>query len=86
MIVAIGWAARWAAARLSGRVARLQAGAIALALMLGAELWFVLRLRAITLEQYVTQRDPIAGGVYLLLLVYFAAAPALAGLLNRSGE
>lgn len=84
MLTVIIFASRWTAGRLHGVKERLQAGGIALALLLGAEIWFVLRMRDLTLEEYIAQRDPLAGSVYLLMLALFAVAPALWGLRAKS--
>ncbi|HSG65341.1 MAG TPA: hypothetical protein VLD39_10085 [Gammaproteobacteria bacterium] len=80
MLVAIVLAARWTSTRFGlARAARprLAAGAIALALLLAAELTLVLALRGSTIADYVASRDPVSGTVYLVMLGIFAAMPAL---------
>lgn len=56
---------------------RLGAGIVALALLLAAEFTLVLGLQGLTLADYAASRDPVAGTVYLLMLVVFAAMPLL---------
>jgi hypothetical protein len=55
--------------------ARLGAGLIALVLLLGAEFTVVLKVRHLTLTQYIAGRDPVAGTVYILMLLAFAVMP-----------
>jgi hypothetical protein len=52
-------------------------GLLALALLLAVELTVVLKLRGLSFGDYVAGRDPVAGTVYVLSLVLFAAAPWL---------
>ncbi|MGE0385177.1 MAG: hypothetical protein AB7Q97_10635 [Gammaproteobacteria bacterium] len=80
MLVVILFAARGTIARLlpEGSVAQCVAcGLAALALLLTCEVAVVLALRDLTLPQYLAQRDPVAGGIYLIMLALFAAMPAL---------
>lgn len=80
MLVAVILAARWTVRRLAvppARSRRLAVGLIALALLLVAELAIALLLRGLSLGEYVKGRDPVAGAVYLIMLVVFAAMPAL---------
>jgi hypothetical protein len=51
--------------------------AVALALLVTAELSAVMPLRALTLDEYVANRDPVSGSVYLAMLVVFALTPWL---------
>ncbi len=72
--------ARWIILRLGGSAvasARLGMGGIALVLLLIAEFAFVLRLRQLTIREYLASRDPIAGTVYYAMLAAFAAMPLL---------
>jgi hypothetical protein len=72
--------ARWIVMRLAVShtpSARLEMGCIAFFLMLVAEFGFVLRLRGLTIREYLASRDPIAGTVYYLTLAVFAAIPLL---------
>ena len=52
-------------------------GLAALGLLLCAELAVVGLVRAQTLADYVSSRDPVAGAAYVLALLLFAAMPAL---------
>ena len=56
--------------------AALAGGALALGLLLGAELALVVA-RGLTLEQYIVSRDPVAGAAYVAALVVFMLAPAV---------
>ena len=51
---------------------RLGMGCIALGLMLVAEFGLVLRLRRLSIREYLATRDPVPGTVYYLMLVVFA--------------
>lgn len=53
----------------------LVAGIVALAFLLIAEL-SMMALRHLSLRQYVANRDPISGSVYIFLLALFALMPA----------
>ena len=78
MLVVIIFAARWVVRRFSlppTFVARLGPGFMALGLLLAAEFTVVLKIRRLTLAQYVAGRDPVAGTVYILLLLAFALMP-----------
>ena len=80
MFVVIILAARWVVRRLailptpSGRCA---VGVGALGLLLLAEITVVLRLRGLTIDEYLTGRDPVAGTVYIVMLGIFAVMPLL---------
>jgi hypothetical protein len=52
-------------------------GVVALGLLVLAELEFVMRLRGLSLSQYIASRDPVSGIVYLVMLVIFALMPWL---------
>jgi hypothetical protein len=54
-------------------------GGIALLLLLLVEFSVVLGIRGLSLGQYFAERDPVAGGVYVLLLAIFAAMPWVFG-------
>ena len=80
MLVVTILAARWINRRfeLPGSFAtRIGAGLTALALLLGTEVTVVLRLRGLTLDQYLAGRDPVAGTAYLAMLGVFAMMPLL---------
>ena len=79
MLVVIVFAARWLVRRFpaSSRVSDLGSGILALLLVLGAELSVVLGIRKISVSEYIFQRDPVAGWVYLCLLLVFAVMPCV---------
>jgi hypothetical protein len=62
----------------------LRSGGIALVLLLTVEFTVVLGLRGLTVSEYLTERDPIAGSVYIVMLLLFAAIPWLIG--KRQGS
>ena len=64
-------------AELSRQAHWLIVGSSAFVLMLLVELTAALRLRGLTLAQYLADRDPVSSSVYLALLGVFAAAPLL---------
>ena len=72
-------ASRWIVLRLGVPAvasARLGMGGIALVLLLVAEFGLMLRLRRLTIREYLASRDPVAGTVYYVMAV-FAAMPLL---------
>jgi len=80
MLVVIIFAAGWVVRRMSlppTVAARLGPGLVALGLLLAAEFTVVLKVRRLTLAQYVAGRDPVAGTVYFLLLMVFAVMPLM---------
>lgn len=79
MLAVIFWASRRLVRRHPGLAwrARLAAGLMALALLVGAELMVACALGARSLAQYIASRDPVSGSVYLASLLVFAVAPAL---------
>ncbi len=82
MLTAIVLAARWTVRRFGATKTfhpLLGVGLVALALLLTMELTVVLTLRGLTLSEYLRSRDPVAGGVYVLLLTLFAMMPLLLG-------
>lgn len=56
---------------------RIAVGLIALSLLIVTEFSFVLWLRGLTINDYFTGRDPVAGTVYYLMLGAFALMPLL---------
>jgi hypothetical protein len=64
----------------------LAVGALALMLLVSVEFSVVLRIRDLSLETYFRGRDPIAGGVYVALLVVFAAMPLAVASWRRRRE
>jgi hypothetical protein len=78
MLVVVIFAARWVVRRFSlppTLAARLGTGFLALGFLLAAELTMVLAVRRLTLADYIAGRDPVAGTVYVLLLLLFAVMP-----------
>jgi hypothetical protein len=81
MLAAIIYSARFITRRFPATNAGsyLASGGIALALLLIVEFTVVLALRGLTIGEYLAERDPIAGGVYVLMLLLFAAMPWFVG-------
>lgn len=80
MLVVVILAARWVVRRFSlppTLAARLGAGFLALGFLLTAELTMVLAVQRLTLADYIAGRDPVAGSVYVLMLLAFAVMPLL---------
>lgn len=76
-----------AAQRAGEPVRYAQAGVLALLWLLMVEFSVVLGLRGLSLADYFATRDVVAGGVYAVLLLVFAAAPAvIAHVARRSAE
>ena len=87
MFVAIVLATRWVVGRMSVPAKagpRLTIGLTALSLLVAAELGLVLRLRGLTLAEYIESREPVSGTVYLLMLGVFAAMPWLLAKWSKS--
>lgn len=75
MLVVIVVAARWVVRSLAvppTPARRLGIGSVALALLLIGELTLVLGLRGLSIRDYLANRDPVAGTVYLAMLGAFA--------------
>lgn len=80
MLLAVILAARWTCRRLAlpyVAAQRLVIGLIALSLLLLFEFTLVLRLRGMTIGDYVADFDPVAGGAYWAAQALFAAMPLL---------
>lgn len=80
MLLAAFLAARWTLRRFRISHAKrlsLLIGLTGLALLMMAEFLVVLFVRNESLQQYIVNRDPVAGVVYLLSLVIFAIMPWL---------
>jgi hypothetical protein len=78
MLAATFFAASWTVRRLGvppARKSRLGMGCIALGLLLAAEFTLVLGLRGLSLREYFSGLDPVAGTVYYALLGVFAVMP-----------
>jgi type IV secretory pathway TrbD component len=52
-------------------------GGIGLCLLLVAEFGLVLRLRGLSIREYLATRDPVSGTVYYVMLGMFAIMPVL---------
>jgi len=80
MFVAIVFAARFVVKRFAlppAAGARLAVGALALAVLLAAELSLAVILADRSLADYIASRDPVSGSVYLAMLVLYALMPAI---------
>lgn len=75
IVLAAGWIRRRCISPASPRQA-LAVGLLALGLLLAAELAVMYGVRGLTLSEYVAGRDPVAGSVYVVLLVLYALMPA----------
>ena len=75
MLMAILLAARWLVRKFQLTAHALLVGFLALGLMIAFEFTLVLWLRGLTLSEYFRERDPVAGVVYYLMLLVFAAMP-----------
>ena len=83
MLVVIVLAARWLVRKFQLTVHTLLVGFLALGLMIAFEFTIVLWLRGLTLSEYFRERDPLAGVVYYLMLLVFAAMPSF--MAHRAG-
>ena len=81
MLIAIIFSARFVVLRFPAaqRASYLASGGIALFLLVVVELFVVLAMRGLSIGQYFAERDPVAGSVYVVMLVVFAAMPWLLG-------
>jgi len=81
MLVAIVLSARFVVRRFPAthRAGYLASGVIALFLLVVVELSVVLTMRGMSISDYVADRDPLAGSVYVVMLVIFAVMPWLLG-------
>jgi|SRR6187200_887452 len=81
MLIAIIFAARFVVRRFPAtqRASSLVSGGIALVLLIVVEFSVVLALRGMSISQYFAERDPVAGSVYVGMLVVFAVMPWLMG-------
>jgi hypothetical protein len=78
MLVVTIVAAKWIIGRLAlptTLFSRLGMGFIALGLMLVAEFAFMLKLRGLSISEYLATRDLVSGTVYYIMLVVFAIMP-----------
>src|SRR5262245_17654022 len=81
MLVATILAARFVVRRFPAarRASYLASGVVALLLLVAAEFSVVFGIRGLSLGEYFAERDPVAGSVYVCMLVIFAAMPWLLG-------
>jgi len=73
-------AARWIVGRLAvppTPSGRLGMGSVALSLLLAAEFTLVLRLRGLSVSDYLASRDPVSGTVYYVMLGVLGIMPLL---------
>jgi hypothetical protein len=79
MLVAIFFSARFVTRRFKAlrRVDLLYSGLAALLVLLAVEFSVVLGLQGLTVREYLAGRDPVAGVVYVVMLMIFAAMPWL---------
>ncbi|WP_167631497.1 hypothetical protein [Mariprofundus ferrooxydans] len=54
-------------------------GVVALLLLLTVEFSVVLGLRGLSISEYLADRDPVAGALYVMMLIIFAVMPWLVG-------
>ena len=76
MLAVIVFAGRWV-------VRRLAMGLVAVVLLLVVEVTVVLRLRGMTFDDYLAQRDPVTATAYYLSVGFFGLLPLL---LARAGR
>jgi hypothetical protein len=62
----------------------LVSGGLALLLLLLVEFSVVLGLRGMSITEYFAERDPVAGGVYVVMLIIFSVMPWLLGGARRA--
>jgi len=87
MLIATVLAARFVSSRMiGGATERIVVGLLALILVLLAELGLGLALRGMSPTEVLFNRDLVAGVVYYLLLLLFAAMPRLAWQGDKDGE
>lgn len=75
MLMAILLAAKWLVRKFQLTAHALLVGFLALGLMIAFEFTLVLWFKGLTLAEYFRERDPVAGIVYYLMLLVFAAMP-----------
>ena len=81
MLAAMVFSARYVVRRFPAtqRASYLLSGGIALLILVIAEFSVVLGIRGLTISEYFAGRDPVAGSVYVAMLVVFAVMPWLVG-------
>lgn len=82
MLVVVVMAARFITRRFAlppRTFIRLGAGIVALALLLAAEFVLVAAIQGRSVSEYVANKDPVAGTIFLAMLVLFALMPLILG-------
>lgn len=81
MLIAIFVSARFVVRQFpsSRSLPYLFSGSLALLLLILVEFSVVLGLRGLSISEYFAERDPIAGGVYVFMLIVFALMPWFIG-------
>ena len=81
MLAAIYFSADFVVQRFkaSRGVEHLYSGLMGLILLLVVEFSVVLGLQDLSIREYLAERDPVAGTVYMVMLIIFAAMPWLVG-------
>ncbi|MEZ5572229.1 MAG: hypothetical protein R3E64_09405 [Halioglobus sp.] len=81
MLIAIFYSARFVTRRFPAlRQSDLViSGALALIILIGIEYSIILGIRALSVSQYLQEKDPIAGAVYFVMLIVFATMPWVVG-------
>jgi hypothetical protein len=80
MFVVILFAARFIVRRfalVTTTSVRFSVGIIALCLLVSAELLLAVVLQSRSLGEYIASRDPISGGVYLAMLLFYTIIPLI---------
>jgi hypothetical protein len=77
-IISARWVVRWLelAPAWSSRIGM---GLIGMGVLLVAEFTLVLRLRGLSVRQYLETRDPVSGAVYYAMVVLFVFIPLFVG-------
>jgi hypothetical protein len=89
MLVVIILSARFIARRYAMPTAasvRLGTGLLGLLLLLAAELSLAALLQGRILAEYIASRDPVSGGVYLVMLALFALMPLIISRRKSAGR
>jgi hypothetical protein len=82
MLAVTIFAARWTVRRLAVPPVpwrRLGTGLVALGMLLAAEFTMVLRVRGLTISEYLASQDPVSGTVFAIMLGVFAVMPLFVG-------
>jgi hypothetical protein len=81
MLAAIYFSSRFVTRRFVAlrRVEYFYSGLLALLILLAVEFTVVLALQGLSIREYLAERDPVVGAVYVVMLVIFAVMPVLLG-------